>query len=49
MRDFVLEKQIVTHVMLLSGIISSELHLCPKQWYSVVGRSFLKANKVLPF
>ena len=39
----------VTHVMLLFGIISSKLHFYPKHWYSVVGRSFLKANNVLPF
>ena len=56
-RGFVLEKQIVihmtqkcdTHVTAFLGIISSELHCLPKNWYNVVGRFLLKANNILPF
>jgi len=31
------------------GIISSKLHFFQKYWYSVVDRSFVNANNVLPF
>ena len=57
MRNFVLEKQIVTHVTKEcdtndTAFLEISLLNCifsPKHWYIVVGRSFLKANNVLPF
>ena len=49
MRNFVLEKQIVTHMMLLFWNYFLSIVFSPKHWYSVVSRSFLKANVVLLF
>ena len=53
---FASEKKIVTHVtknvtqvMLLAWNYFSKLHFFQKYWYSVVRRTFMKANNVLSF
>ena len=48
-RDFVLEKQIVIHMMLLFDIISSELHFCSKKLVQCCWQVFFERKYCIAF